>query len=789
MSENLSKYERLIENLSILENRNPDLKRMIAFLDMWLNQFVQGCDSAVLCTIVSKDECVKEATSESEIQIDNGVNNVSDTESIEKTSSSTENQAETKSCEKQENHISTNVTSSVVGENGEPSVDLSVSDSRTFDMESDELARAQIAGTVSVNTWREEDILQLEKRLVLKIEASRWALERDRLLKNSVNFQEVIEPRDHALLARARELTNCYLWMNNPETAPIIATETYQMLAEAYSAAACCVGFMRELVSLVDRSPKSEILSRILRDALYITATAQSALRRVTYDVSGREDQDQIRIHRWLTYLTKRYCIYVNRHMKKDSLAPKDRIYVIPEYIGRLRKEVEKLGQRQKILTAGFRRIQYHAVRIQEQNGGEHDWMKIIGTVDELVDAGIPANDERFAELLRGILPTLPAVPSYKEHPFFINVLMELDFWRENEAEKALVEQEMSERPPQPTVTADGECAEKYASVWDEMERCVVPKPVVGEGANLENQGGAAENSITVESGEERVAENWGGNRVAPREMENHGFVNRPGMYRESIYRAVPETGFQGRLAESEGGNYVPPMGRSERRTAWDRGVEMVETRPTFANFSSVKRSQGFGSGILGSRELEPERRNMAYRTAPETGNRPVNSGYSRFATHPGIPSYDNVVAKRAHEMHREPEVTTLEPAPQVEVSSEELLAQVQKMVGTKKILLLDGNSDSPFWMPFVENLNGMVVFAGEEYTESEIKLAQLVHPGDVAVVMLVDGTVTSNNRNVEFYCRRYDKPLLRVGRELDLASFARQVKAAIALSSLSGNS
>ncbi|MDO4630063.1 MAG: hypothetical protein Q4C70_12855, partial [Planctomycetia bacterium] len=60
MSDNLSKYERLIENLKVLENRNPDLKRILTFLDIWLNQFVNSdnavpsgitCNSSVSCGI------------------------------------------------------------------------------------------------------------------------------------------------------------------------------------------------------------------------------------------------------------------------------------------------------------------------------------------------------------------------------------------------------------------------------------------------------------------------------------------------------------------------------------------------------------------------------------------------------------------------------------------------------------------------------------------------------------------------------------------------------------------
>ena len=62
------------------------------------------------------------------------------------------------------------------------------------------------------------------------------------------------------------------------------------------------------------------------------------------------------------------------------------------------------------------------------------------------------------------------------------------------------------------------------------------------------------------------------------------------------------------------------------------------------------------------------------------------------------------------------------------------------------------------------------------------MKIAQLEHPGNVAVVLMVEGSVPTANRNVENYCRHFDKPLLRVNRELDINSVARQIVAAMTL-------
>ena len=599
-----------------------------------------------------------------------------------------------------------------------------MAESLTSDIDPSEAA--EYAASQGMGIWRNEDIDQLEKRLLLKIEASRWALERDRLLKTSADFQSEIEPRDHALLTRARELTNCYLWMNNPETAPVIASDTYEMLADAYAAAAACVGFMRELIELMDRSPKSEILSRILRDALYITATAQSALRRVTYDVSGREDQDQIRIHRWLTVLTKRYSIYVNRHMKKDSLAPKERIYVIPEYVDRLRKEVEKLGQRQKILTEGFRRIQYHASRIQAQTGTDYDWTKIIETVDELVDAGIPANDPRFEESFKGILDSLKVIPSYKEHPFFINVLMELDYWRENAAQKAIVEQELSEMPPQPSNAPASESAEAYASVWDEMERSIGPGKL----------------------------------------------LNEDGQMTSSPEAAVRPASFRSFLTETSGAE-TPRAAESPR-------VSETVSESAFAGFSASKKAQGFGVGILTKDGTEPSHSTMEPPTprSPEIGRPDASSHqsspYSRFSAHRGIPSYASVVSEKATHHDRDAAV----PAP----STDEMLTKARKAIQGKTVVLVDGEGDAAFHQFLQKELGASITFAAAEQIASEAKLAQLVHPGSVALVLMVEGSVPASNRNVENYCRHFDKPLLRVGREREITSVARQIIAALTL-------
>ncbi|MDO4569538.1 MAG: hypothetical protein Q4D38_04050 [Planctomycetia bacterium] len=624
-------YDNIVSRLKFLESRNPDLSALMRLLDNWLERYISQVSSA---SESAEDRDVVQPT------------------------------------------ILINPSENVIREEV-----VTVSVPTLSPAHPDNQALSEPARSTSNNMLRAEEVEQLEKRLLLKIEASRWAMERDRLLKKtSIDYQTEIEPRDHALLAQARELTNCYLWMNNPDTAPSLSKDSYEMLATAYASAAKCVHFLRYLSDLTDKSPQSEVLNRILRDALYITATAQSALRRVTYEVSGREDQDQIRIHRWLTLLTKKYSIYVNRHMKKDSLAPVDRIYVIPEYIDRLKNEVEKLGQKQKILSEGFGRIQYHAARINSVEGSSYDWGRIIRTVEELVDAGVRPSDERFAQHLNPILQYMKKPPTYKEHPFFVNVLMELDYWRGDVAQKELVRQEAHASPIRPSVDPDQEdSAATYMSVWDEME------------------------GITLSSG---------GIQPAAR---------------------VPE----------ESAVEKPPL----------KIEEVSPADISFVPFSAKK--VPFGMGILNASEekrphLSPTEEVLSYA-------RVVAGSVTPGSTPLHVPSAEE---------------------------EQELITKARVAIGSRTILLVDGGIDdeTTFYQSLQKTLQTPFVFAGAAVVQSEAKLAQLVHPGAVAIVLMIDGTVSPTNRNVENYCRRFDKPLLRLDTSVSIASAVRQIIAALTL-------
>jgi len=60
------------------------------------------------------------------------------------------------------------------------------------------------------------DFLLIENRCRLKAEGARWAIARRRLLSNKADFATEVEPLDRDLIARAKLLPNCFLWLNHP---------------------------------------------------------------------------------------------------------------------------------------------------------------------------------------------------------------------------------------------------------------------------------------------------------------------------------------------------------------------------------------------------------------------------------------------------------------------------------------------------------------------------------------------------------------------------------------------
>ena len=337
---------------------------------------------------------------------------------------------------------------------------------------------------------------------------------------------------------------------------------------------------------------------------------------------------------------------------------------------------------------------------------------------------------------------------------------MELDFWHENAEEKAIVEQELIAMPPQPSASSPELSAEEYSSVWDEMERSLLPgkfQNETGRRVALENQ---AEHSyarnVPASEGNLGMRDDSGSQSDGRTQHEGAG----AGEY--GFSRTAPRWG---RHVPNQS-NEVFSNGISSMPSGSEKSSEKFR-ESAFMSYANARKPQGFGMGILGDSEEE---------AFPNTEFSPVkqDAGYSRFSVHRGVPSYASVVSEKAHSSHRESEVSA--------ITFEEAIAQAKEILSGKTIILVDENAESPFRSLLSENLKCAVILAGREQTASENKLAQLVHPGNVGVVLLFEDADSITARNVESYCRRFDKPILRVSRGNDLLVITRQIAAAMTL-------
>ena len=104
------------------------------------------------------------------------------------------------------------------------------------------------------------------------------------------------------------------------------------------------------------------------------------------------------------------------------------------------------------------------------------------------------------------------------------------------------------------------------------------------------------------------------------------------------------------------------------------------------------------------------------------------------------------------------------------------MIPQIQNQLQEKKIVFIADESGVQLLQILQSRLGDVFVFADEKQITSETKLAQLVHPGNVGLVMLKGGGTVSNlNRIIESYSRKFSKPKLRLDNT-ELQSVIHQI-------------
>jgi hypothetical protein len=286
----------------------------------------------------------------------------------------------------------------------------------TFRSEPESATPAQQEGGLSWTSRQitDEDLPVIEKRCLLKAEGARWARARQERLRAGADFYTEIDPQDRAIISRAKALPDCFLWMCHRDGPAPADLGLYDDLAGCFETAALSLSMLRNvLANAADDREALEI-------ALDLTAEAQSSIRGGIGAMNGDTDEDQFKIYSWLRATAADEQILIRRYMRRDDVADPKGWQALQERIKDFDERVKKVKNRDKRQRGLFNRIQYHHKRIQADPKGdhEHDWQKIVETVDELVADGLPPSNRELREVMLPLAePLVEAIPADSELP------------------------------------------------------------------------------------------------------------------------------------------------------------------------------------------------------------------------------------------------------------------------------------------------------------------------------------------------------------------------------------
>jgi len=270
----------------------------------------------------------------------------------------------------------------------------------------------------SENEASDDDLALIDKRCRLKAEGARWAAERRRRrISLGTEFRRDIAPSDRQLIEQAKELSDCYLWMNRPDSPNPENLGTWDTLAGCFDTAADVVA----LLQLLETSGTTD--KRLFKQALVLAAEAQSALRRAVDLVGGPVDLDQQRIYDWIRSHADDRRLYIERFMRLDDPADPSTWKDVVARITALRSLLDqqlRSRQRRKNL---FGKLRYATAQVAtgEAQGHERQWATIIQTVRDLAADGLPPSNREIRQLL---LPVLEQIPDRDDLPAEVSAVL-----------------------------------------------------------------------------------------------------------------------------------------------------------------------------------------------------------------------------------------------------------------------------------------------------------------------------------------------------------------------------
>ncbi|MGD0897574.1 MAG: hypothetical protein ABR915_07030, partial [Thermoguttaceae bacterium] len=202
------------------------------------------------------------------------------------------------------------------------------------------------------------DLQLIENRCRLKAEGARWAATRQRRINEGADYYLEIEPADREIIARARTLGDCFLWMIHSSGPTPHDLGLWEAVAGCFDAVATAISLLRQLVVDVEKS------RGVFEQALDLAAEAQSALRLAVEAVEGRPDSDQDKVFNWLRYTAAEQQVFIRRFMRLDDPADPTGWRDLQERIGDLDAQIEAIRKQEKQRVNLLGKGKYHARRI-----------------------------------------------------------------------------------------------------------------------------------------------------------------------------------------------------------------------------------------------------------------------------------------------------------------------------------------------------------------------------------------------------------------------------------------
>jgi hypothetical protein len=240
----------------------------------------------------------------------------------------------------------------------------------------------------------DNDLALIAERCRLKAEGVRWAVERDELLRDGADFSFDVRPGDQDIIGRARELPNCFLWMNQPRSDIWSRSDNYLLLADCFETLAECV---EAILATTDVEDRSHFMA-----AIEMMAEGQSALRTAVSRVESHPDSDQQMIYYWLRNRANEDRFYISRFMKISDPADPSRNDDVHDRAFELLEAIIPERHLATQIERGMAKARRHVERIAagEDVSEEYDWSRAAESIEAVIECGIACDCDELVDLI-----------------------------------------------------------------------------------------------------------------------------------------------------------------------------------------------------------------------------------------------------------------------------------------------------------------------------------------------------------------------------------------------------